>query len=407
MKILLATVFPLPGGGIWTFVSNLKQSLNAYGHHVDILCCTKHNSQVELLGTGKVIDFIHDRKSISDHLLRNCPGLEKNAGVYHAEMNRYLFEQAITKLDLEHYDIIHAQDVIAATALSRVKPPHTPLVTSVHGYLSGAIFHQMKSTNARLDDNQIWNTFLVNYYKKIEQIGYMASDYIHTSSMWMRKIIENDFRINPSKIVTFNYGVDIAGFGPIREKSMRTNKRIILSVSRLVYLKGLEHLIQALSLLEKEDDSWECWIFGEGEMENHLKNMVRNFGLEEKVLFWGTTKNLKNILQRAEMLVLPSLQENQPFAVIEAQLLGVPVIVSNAGGLPEMVENGKGGFVVDKGNSHALYNKINLLLNDKSLRDQMSHLSLNHARNKWNLNKTRKNTLELYTSSLMKKKGSK
>jgi glycosyltransferase involved in cell wall biosynthesis len=407
LKILLATVFPLPGGGIWTFVSNLKQSLNAFGHHVDILCCTKQNSQVELLGTGKAVDFIHDRKSISDLLLMNCPGLERKTEVYHAEMNRYLFEQALTKLDLGNYDIIHAQDVIAATALSRVKPPHTPLVTSVHGYLSGAIFHQMKSTKAGLDDNQIWNMFLVHYYKKIEQIGYVASDYIHTSSMWMRKIIENEFGISPSKIVTFNYGMDIADFGPIKEKSIRTGKRIILSVSRLVYLKGLEHLIHALSLLKMADDSWECWIFGEGEMEIHLKRLVKNLGLQEKVLFWGTTKNLKNILQRAEMLVLPSLQENQPFAVIEAQLLGVPVIVSNAGGLPEMIENGKDGFVVDKGNSHALYNKINLLLNDKSLRDQMSHHSSNHARKKWNLNNTRKNTLELYTRSLMKKRETK
>jgi glycosyltransferase involved in cell wall biosynthesis len=403
LNILIATVFPLPGGGIWSFVSNLQKSLIEVGHKVDILCGNKFNSRVEILGTNKVVDFMPFRHAVNEQLLMNCPGITKDSWVYRAELNHYLFEQAVSNIDLRKYDIIHTQDVIAAASISRVKKTGTPLVTSVHGFLSGAIFHQIKPVN-QWENSRIWSSFVLQYYSRLEQIGYESSDYIHTSSMWMRRIIETQFSIPSTKISTYTYGLDLTEFVPSKSRDRITEKPIILAVSRLVYLKGLEHLIDALSLLSKENDSWECWILGEGEMERTLKSRVNELGLQDKILFRGVKKNLKDILQRAEMVVLPSLQENQPFAVIEAQLMGVPVVVSNAGGMPEMVDNGKSGFIVDKGNSVELYKKIRLLLDNPSIKDQMSQYSLSYARSKWNINNTRKHTLQMYNKALIGKK---
>jgi glycosyltransferase involved in cell wall biosynthesis len=404
MKILIATAFKLPGGGIWSFVSNLEKSLKNFGHKVDILCYDQQDSKMIILNENKSEHLSAYSPYVEKQLNVSCPGLERNPWIYNAEKNRYLLEQGLSHLDLSKYDIIHAQDVISAVAISRLKNPVTPLITSVHGFLSGAVYHQLQ-TSSTAGNHQPWKTFLLQYYSRIEKIGYQSSDFIHTSSNWMRGIIEKEFQIPSYKINTFHYGVDLSNFVKGQIQDRNPDKKIILSIARLVYLKGLDYLIDALSLLKKDQENWECWILGEGELENSLKTKVKKMGLENKVIFWGKTSKVKNILMQAEMLVLPSLQENQPFAVIESQLMGVPTIVSNAGGLPEIVEDGKNGYVVPKENSYELYKKIQFLLSNPNVREQMSKYGMLQARRNWNINRTRKNMIDLYSSALRAKTG--
>jgi glycosyltransferase involved in cell wall biosynthesis len=399
MNILIATVFPLPGGGIWSFVSNLSAYLVGQGHNVDILCTRDNNSKVVILGSETVIDLSQYRSYVEKKLMRSVPHLPRNAWVYHAELNRYIFEQGVSNVDMTKYDIIHAQDVISAVALSRVKPLRVPLITSGHGYLTGAIFHQYKSLNTSIEDKAIWNSFILQYYARLEQVGFESSDFIHTSSQWMRGIIEKEFKIDSFHIHTYKYGVELSQFNGDSPFKRKGAKKIILVNSRLVYLKGLHNLIEALSFLRSRD-KWECWILGEGELETTLKESCRNLGVEKNVLFWGNTSKVKEILYQSDMLVLPSLQENQPFAVIEAQLLGVPTIVSNAGGLPEMVENNKNGFIIEKGNSRQLSEKIEYLLNNPSIRDQMSKYASQKGKEMWDVNILGRKMVQLYSKAI-------
>lgn len=402
MNILLATVFPLPGGGIWTFVSNLRKILVRNGHRVDILCTSNQNSKVVILNNNTNIDLNPFRSAVNRKLQRSVPHLVNNPWVYHAEMNRYIFEQGLSSLDLTQYDVIHAQDVISATALSRVKPGNVPLVTSVHGFLTGAIFHQYKSTNISMENDDIWKSFVLQYYSRLEQIGYEASDVIHTSSLWMRGIIEKEFKIARSKMETFRYGVELSDYPQIPLPQKSTNKKIILAVSRLVYLKGLHHLIEALSFVESKE-KWECWILGEGEEERNLKAACKKFNIEEKVIFWGHSSRVQELMKQADIMVMPSLQENQPFAVIEAQLLGLPTIVSNAGGLPEMIENNRNGMIVEKGNSIQLSSSIEYLLNNPASRDRMSHYAMKNGQVMWDVNTLGRNILQLYKTYIQMK----
>jgi glycosyltransferase involved in cell wall biosynthesis len=401
MKILIATVFPLPGGGIWSFVSNLRENLIKQGHQVDILCTRDDNKKVVILGSNKIIDLCQYRTRVNKKLMRTVPHLAKESWVYHVELNRYIFEQGVSTIDLTAYDIIHAQDVIAAVALSRIKPLHVPLVTSVHGFLTGAIFHQYKSKHMTLGDREIWNSFLLQYYSRLEQVGYETSDYIHTSSQWMRGIIENEFKVIPSKIHTHRYGVELSNFNKGLLPKKNRSKKIILVISRLVYLKGLHHLIEALSFL-KNKDTWECRILGEGEMEKELKAECRRLGIEGNVKFLGNTTKVKEHLQQSDMLVLPSLQENQPFAVIEAQLLGVPTIVSNVGGLPEMVVNYKNGLITERANSRHLSEKIGYLLDNPHIREQMSQFAVQRGREMWNVNALGLSISQLYVQAIQR-----
>ncbi len=398
MKILIATIFPLPGGGIWSFVSNLHDGLVAKGHSVDIICSNSTNTQVLNLLKGNTIELLPFRPMIERKLKKSIPRLIEDPWVYHAEVNRYLFERGLAEHDLSQYDLIHCQDVLSAVSISRMKPAHTPMVTSIHGFLSGAIFHQIKATNPGRSDGDIWSSFVLQYYARLEKIGYDSSTSLHTSSRWMRGILLNQYSVPSYKIMTFNYGVSIEQF-PAYPGKRPSGKCTIVAISRLVYLKGLHHLLESLEMLSPSLE-WECQILGEGEMQEKLVAQARQLGIESKVSFLGNRNDVVQILQRADVLVIPSLQENQPFAVIEAQMMGVPVIASNAGGLPEMVDHQGAGLIVEKGNSLQLSNALDLIIRHPEERDRMGQQAWKQSREKWGLPSLIENAEAFYQSAM-------
>lgn len=98
--------------------------------------CTSDNNSTLVLLEGKLkVDLAPYRSYVNHRLMKAYPHMVHNPWVYHAESNRYLFEQGAKNVDLSKYDLIHAQDVICAVALSRLKPVNVPLVTSIHGFV--------------------------------------------------------------------------------------------------------------------------------------------------------------------------------------------------------------------------------------------------------------------------------
>jgi glycosyltransferase involved in cell wall biosynthesis len=133
-------------------------------------------------------------------------------------------------------------------------------------------------------------------------------------------------------------------------------------MGRLDYVKGIHHLIDALELLKSDRNDWECWILGEERLKSELQAQSRRLSLTNDVKFLGLTDKVKPFLSQADIFVFSGLQDTQPHSVMEAQLRGVPVIVSDAAGLPEMVINGDNGLIAEAGNSTQLYLHIKYLL---------------------------------------------
>lgn len=403
MRILITTFFRFPGGGIWTFVIHLKKQLEKQGHHVDLMGHSPDNQYIHIINKNEKIEKQPFLKYIQKILKGSSYKL--NSIIYQAELNRYGFEMATASLNLSKYDLIHAQDVIAARAIQRIKPRHVPLVTSIHGYLSGAIYYLLKTNNRNLSDKAIKQLDTYQYYNKLEHLGYHSSDLIHTSSKWMKNNIVTNFSISPNKIITFPYGMDIS---QLKEKALQhtpvvqkpKNKKIILLTSRLVYLKGIHHLIDALHTLKKKRDDWICWILGDGEMKEELQNKVRKLSIQNDVQFLGKTDNVGFYLNQADIFVLPSLQENQPFALVEAQLFGLPAIVSDSHGLPELVEHGETGFIFSSGNARELQHYLNELLQKDSLRKKMGKNAQLWGEKFWSPIKLGKNAESLYQHAL-------
>lgn len=145
MKILLVSYYPLPyTGGVWTFVSSLQQSLKESGHTVHVLSQTPDLNKYRIIGQKPEIDIEVFSSYIEEKLLTELPSLPVKSWIYNTELFRYSLELSAACYNLQQYDLIHALDVTAANAINRVKPSHTPLVTSALGNLSKDIFSHSK-----------------------------------------------------------------------------------------------------------------------------------------------------------------------------------------------------------------------------------------------------------------------
>jgi glycosyltransferase involved in cell wall biosynthesis len=111
---------------------------------------------------------------------------------------------------------------------------------------------------------------------------------------------------------------------------------------------------------------------GDGPEKECLSSMVKKAGLDRDVLFTGFLENSEEWLPALDIFVLPSLTEGTPMALLEAMAMGIPVIASAVGGVPDVIEDGINGFLVPPGESRAIHERIMLLI-DKP--DQMKRLS--------------------------------
>jgi glycosyltransferase involved in cell wall biosynthesis/O-antigen/teichoic acid export membrane protein len=125
----------------------------------------------------------------------------------------------------------------------------------------------------------------------------------------------------------------------------------LLFVGRLSPEKGCDVLIRSLSKVKADV---EARVVGDGVERQRLENLCRNLGLQNKITFVGFQKDVLPHLQAADVLVMPSFREGQPLALIEALCMGLPVIASNVGGIPELIEDQQNGFLFGPGNEEEL-----------------------------------------------------
>ena len=141
----------------------------------------------------------------------------------------------------------------------------------------------------------------------------------------------------------------------------------IVTVGRLSKEKGHKILIEAFCKLKETD--WSLEIVGDGEERSSLERIVREKGIEGRVVFHGYMRNFWGVLSKAEIFVLPSLSECYPLALIEAMAVPLACITTDSlGGKDIIVKNGENGLVVRKGDPDELANSIEYLINDRQLR---------------------------------------
>ena len=141
--------------------------------------------------------------------------------------------------------------------------------------------------------------------------------------------------------------IDLALFKPKIEVMERKN--VIGYIGRLSPVKGVTNFVKAIPLISKERDDLEFLIVGDGPLLNEIKNKLKNKESYDKVELtgWIPHNELSDCLNELKLLVLPSNTEGLPNIVLEAMACGTPVLATPVGGVPDVIKDGKTGFIME------------------------------------------------------------
>lgn len=156
-------------------------------------------------------------------------------------------------------------------------------------------------------------------------------------------------------------GIDLKVFNTVVKASkFEVDTLHIVSVGRLVWKKGYEYAIRAVARLKEKNIPFVYYIIGDGPHRQALEFTVHELQLQENVVLCGVMNaaEVKNELSIAQVFLQPSISEGFSNAVVEAQAMGLPVICSDADGLPENVANNITGFVTPKWDAQAIADKL-------------------------------------------------
>lgn len=209
--------------------------------------------------------------------------------------------------------------------------------------------------------------------KLVLKYNLKKADCILSTSYAMK---EETQKYTSKNILITPFGVDLNIFKPVNLTLDDDKKDIVIGIIKsLEAIYGIEFLIKAFATLKNKYKNLplKLLIVGDGSLRRELEELVENLDIKNLVYFTGRISydKISKYHNMVDIAVYPSESESFGVAVIEAGACEKPVIVSNVGGLPEVVENGKTGFVVKYGDINAIVNALERLILDKQLRKNM------------------------------------
>lgn len=165
-----------------------------------------------------------------------------------------------------------------------------------------------------------------------------------------------------------------------RDLGVPSNVPVVGTVASFKSQKGHRYLIRAASRVRKSVPDVRFVLVGGGPLEQEIRADVRRLGLDSTVLFAGSRDDAPCIGGDFDVFALASVHEGLPIALLESMTRGTPAVVTAAGGLPEVVEDGRQGFVVPVADDAALADRILALLADAPLRERLGRAARERAR---------------------------
>ncbi len=192
---------------------------------------------------------------------------------------------------------------------------------------------------------------------------------IIATSDWISQTI---LKAQTEKIKIITPAADIKLFSPNNKRHSKNKILFVGSLNKTESYKGVDYLINGLNLMKK-DMEFTCDIVGEGDLKEYYKELAKELKLEKQINFLGKLfgKKLVKEYQISSLLVLPSSLDNFPIVLLEAMACKKPIIATNIGGIPEIIDNNKNGLLVPPKDSKALAEAIIKILKNPKLARQM------------------------------------
>jgi len=315
--------------------------------------------------------------------------------VYLMNLNMQKETAAIARRIGGKIDLFHAHDWLVADAGIGLKHVfRKPLLVTMHSTEMGRRDGLHTTAEKMIHETEAWLTY--EAWRVI-----CCSDYMISHVKWAFGLPNDKLFMIPNGVNTESYDAVTCDFDAFRSKYALPQEKIVLFVGRLVYEKGIHVLINAVpKVLDKVNAKFI--IVGSGYMKEQLLNIVRSMGLEHKVFFEGFVDEatLLKLQKCADVSVVPSLFEPFGIVALEAMAAKSPVVVSDTGGLSEIVEHDVTGVKVYPNNPDSLAWGISKVLSDENYRKRIRENAYRLIQEKYDWEKIAQQTGKLYESVL-------
>lgn len=390
MKILMLTweYPPRVVGGISKVVYDLSHKMVKEGNEVTVVTYKD----------GDNVKYYENDKGVEVYRVDNYMIRPNNFIDWIMQLNFNMITKANEIMNKNgKFDVIHAHDWLVAYSAKSIKESYNiPLISTIHATESGRNNGIHDETQRYINDSE-W------------MLTYESSEVI-VNSNYMKNEVQRLFGLPYDKINVIPNGVNLQLFSNVnidydfRRQYAMDNEKIILYVGRLVYEKGIQNLIAAMpKILERYHDS-KLIICGRGGMIDELREQVKYLGIENKVYFAGycDSKKMQKMYKCADVAVFPSTYEPFGIVAIESMLSGTPTIVSDVGGLNEIIEHGVTGMKSYAGNANSIADSVLTLLFDPKLCFNISQNAIKKVKENYNWSKITDSTYYVYQLAIGK-----
>lgn len=257
------------------------------------------------------------------------------------------------KLDLlhVHYAIPHASAAYMAKQILKTEGHDIPVITTLHG------------TDITLVGKDA-------SYEPVVTFSINASDGVTAVSKDLKEDTYKHFKVTQDIEVIPNF-IDLQRFKKQKKDHFKTaicpeNEKLIVHTSNFRKVKRVEDVVKIFHNIRKKIKA-KLLLVGDGPERNHIESLCRELDTGDDVRFLGKLEAVEEVLSVADLFLMPSEKESFGLAALEAMACEVPVVSSNTGGLPELMVDGKTGFMSDVGDVEEMSKKALYILDDKNL----------------------------------------
>lgn len=307
------------------------------------------------------------------------------------QLNQWCREWEEAGLPVHRLNVTHKHDPRHHSQLKKLLAKEQPDLVHVHLWNPGGcryLFSAINKETTRLIATEHDPFPLSGLKKTIKKKCLKKTDHTITVSDANKKLCLQLYPEFKHKISTVHNGIDLAAF----EKRLRhfsTQHRdklreqlfcakpedfVILSIAELHPRKGLKYLLEAYAEIQSKEPKTRLIIVGEGPERKTLEKIMKKLELTDRVLLIGRQEDIPHILASANLFVLASVKEAFGLVLLEAMAAQVPIVATEVGGIPEIVQNHKNGELVEAQNYHALAQTIREVMSNNALMQKLTYM---------------------------------
>jgi glycosyltransferase involved in cell wall biosynthesis len=223
----------------------------------------------------------------------------------------------------------------------------------------------------------------------------------------IRRIFIDNYKLPENKVISIPTGVDLGFFSPdvtgerVREElGLGKDAPLLGHVGIFRGKKGHRFFLEACSVIKKTFPHARFLIVGEGPIEKHIREWVKELSLENEVIFTGFREDINEVLASLDILVMSSVAEGVPQVISQALAMGKGVVASSVGGIPELIRNGSTGLLVPPEDGRSIAEACLKLLGDKSLIRRLGQAGKKLIEEKFSLEAMLDKIEQIYSPSL-------